>query len=395
MYGVIGMAAKNRLVPIIIICLVLCVCGSAAFAQPVTVIGGVAEIDMRWQEFELSADSADYTVLASRAKVGFADGHTASLGDLRRGALVRIYGERISARTVRAREVVVLDNNAGRTRVRPRSYLPDERIEIQGTVLAVNPPEIDIITDTGEFAVDVGPGSVVRRYIYVTDLTDVHEGDRVGVYGTVRGPRIAAQRVQVLDPGSDYRPLYLERREDVVEGEVIVPTSSFDRAIVLATDFGDQKVDVKKGAEVVRHGSPISVHGLERGELVRAYGVWDSGALSATKVEAIRWEDRSAAAQQPAIIQSPDAAPAASKDAVPVKLVPGEHTGRIVDIDPEGGKITVDVDMTDVVVDVREAKITKDGSALVFSDLKKGDKVTVAGEPRDGVFAAESVRVVE
>lgn len=57
--------------------------------------------------------------------------------------------------------------------------------------------------------------------------------------------------------------------------------------------------------------------------------------------------------------------------------------------------MTIDADLTDVEVDARDAAVTRDGSTRRFSDLKKGDKVTVTGETRDGVLVAKSVEVVE
>lgn len=268
-----------------------------------TEIGAASGIDLRWSEFDLVSDSADYTVLASRAVVRFEDGRHGALRDINEGALVRVFGERVSSRAVRAGEVTVLDNDARRVAPRPRSYRPDERLEVEGVVTRVlaGDGEIDIRVGDRSFTVIIGPGTVVRRYLYITDIGEVREGDRLGVYGTVRDTRITASRVHLIETGQQYRPLYLDRREDVVEGEIVVPTSSFDRTISLATDFGERKVDVKRGAEVTRDGAPISVHNLQRGELVRAHGVWDGGSLVASRVEVIREIDRSAsAAQEPA-----------------------------------------------------------------------------------------------
>lgn len=390
--------------------MIVCVCVPAIAEQRFTAVGGVTAINTRWQEFELSTDSADYTVLASYAAVRFQDGSAGEFRDIKQGALVRVYGERMSSRTVRADEVVVLDNDAGRFSARPRSYRPGERVEIEGTVVRAHPPEIDIRSDGRDFVVVIGAGTVVRRYLYVTDISEVREGDRVGVYGTVRDSRIEAERVQLIEPGAEYHPLYLDRREDVVEGEIVAPASSFDRTLALATPFGERKVDVKRGADVARDGVPISVHDLRRGELIRAYGVWDSGTLVASRVEVIRQIDRSEAAEEPARTEPeaseepstetvPDresAPPAESTSEVPPASTPeGERTGRIVGIDYENVRLTIDMSLADLEVDAREAVVTRQGSSRRFSDLKMGDKVTVTGETRDGVFVARTVEIVE
>ena len=370
-----------------------------------TEIGAASGIDLRWSEFDLVSDSADYTVLASRAVVRFEDGRHGALRDINEGALVRVFGERVSSRAVRAGEVTVLDNDARRVAPRPRSYRPDERLEVEGVVTRVlaGDGEIDIRVGDRSFTVIIGPGTVVRRYLYITDIGEVREGDRLGVYGTVRDTRITASRVHLIETGQQYRPLYLDRREDVVEGEIVVPTSSFDRTISLATDFGERKVDVKRGAEVTRDGAPISVHNLQRGELVRAHGVWDGGSLVASRVEVIREIDRSAsAAQEPARpdidsnAEQPPSEQVSPAEPVPeVPSAPAERTGRIVNIDYQNNRMTIDADLTDVEVDARDAAVTRDGSTRRFSDLKKGDKVTVTGETRDGVLVAKSVEVVE
>lgn len=401
------MATKAALAAAIVVC-ALAAGASADTGVRFTEIGAARGIDLRWNEFELASDSAEFRVLASRAVVRFEDGRQGALRDINEGALVRVFGERVSSRSVRADEVMVLDNDARRLDPRPRSYRPDERIEIEGVVTRVlaGDGEIDIRVGDRDFTVILGPGTVIRRYLYVTDIGEVREGDRLGVYGTVRDTRITASRVHLIEAGQQYRPLYLERREDVVEGEIVVTTSSFDRTLSLATDFGERKVDVKRGADVTRDGQPVSVHDLRRGELVRASGVWDGGSLVASRVEVIREIDRSApsvedparpepgagAEQQPSEPASP-AEPAAEESSIPA--APAERTGRIVDIEHQSNRMTIDTGLSDVQVDARDATVRHQGSTRRFSDLKKGDKVTVTGETRDGVFVAESVEIVE
>lgn len=367
-----------------------------------TAVGGAVRIDLDRQAFDLVSDEGVFTVLASRAEVRLEDGRSGRIREVREGALVRIFGERLSERTVRADTIVVLENDAQRTHVPPRRYRPDERIEIDGVVRIVRPDagEIEIRAGDVDYVVVIGPRTVVRRYLYVTDVSEIRSGDRVGVFGTVRGSRISALRIQLIEPGGEFRPLYADRREDVVEGEIVVPTSSFDRTLLLATEFGERKVDVRRGAQVTRDGQSISVHDLRRGERVRVCGVWNGDSLSAVSIEVI--DDTSAGPvkepetqESPTDISGPGETIPSETPGPTDSPEPAERTGRIVSIDPENRRLTVDTGLADVPVDAAHAEISREGTPVAFADLKKGDRVTVVGELREGVLHARSVEVSE
>jgi len=55
----------------------------------------------------------------------------------------------------------------------------------------------------------------------------------------------------------------------------------------------------------------------------------------------------------------------------------------------------MDAGMKDTKIDARDASVTRKGSTRRFSELKKGDKVTVKGDWNGDVLKAVSVDVAE
>jgi len=368
--------------------------------------GAAGNIDRSAEAFDMVVDGFTYTILADRAAVQLKGGKFITIRDLKDNAKVEVIGEQLSARTILAATVTVLEESGGYTERASQGYRPNDHVDTKGYVTRVDPRfgEIDIRTKLGNYVVLVKAGSVIRRYIYVADISEVNEGDDISVVGTVdRDGRIVAERVQVsvsaspderaayYPTGKGYRPPAASisgHREDVIEGTVTTPASMFDRSLAVKTFYGERKVDVPKDADVVISGRPASVHDLIKGDKVRAIGTWSGSTLVASRIESGEKPIETA-------VEQPTAVTPAAPSPAPETPRPDSVTGRIVEIDYVKFELSVDSEMKDIRIDAADAAVTRKGSTRRFSELKKGDKVEVKGEWVADVLKATMVDVVE
>ena len=432
-------AIRAALIASVLAIISTCALGEARYrvverSSAFLITGAATSIDRLREVVEIVDRGSTYRVLTGRAAVQLENGKTGSTQDLKDGAVIQVSGQQLSARTVLASSVVVLDARAAASLAAPQGYRPNDHIEASGAVTGViaSSKEIDVRTDDGNFALLVKPETIIRRYIYVTDIDDVNEGDAVSFIGRIgQDGRVIAERIHVFASGNGvqpkgskgYRPTYLsavsQTREDTIEGAIISPPSSFDRSLALDTEYGDRKVDVLKSAEVRIDRLPASVHDLGKGDYVRVIGTWDGDTMIASRVETsapsssatyrvqeltvpepVRVEPApppAAAVPVPAAPAKPAPAPPANPPAQPQPEPekPTTLTGRIVEIDYTNLDLSVDAGLKDNKIDARDAVITREGSTRRFSELKKGDKVEVKGDWNGDVMKAASVDVVE
>ncbi len=371
--------------------------------------GSAINIDRSSEIFEIIDQAATYTILADRSAVQLKSGKFVTIRDLKDNAKVEVMGEQLSARTVLAGTVIVLEESGSYTDQASQGYRPNDHVDTNGYVTRVDARfgEIDIRTKLGSYVVLIQAGSIIRRYIYVTDIGEVNEGDDINVTGKVdRDGRIVAERVQVnvsANPkergrypiGKGYRPRgSANSGEDTIEGTVNCPASMFDRSLALGTKYGERKVDVPKNTDVAIGDQPASVHDLVKGDRVRAIGTWSGSTLIATRIEMPN--KKIAAAHDPTIAAAFESntekspTPALSDVARPNSI-----NGRIVDIDYTKFEFSIDAALTDTKVDAANASVTRKGSTRRFSEIKKGDKVEVKGDWDGDILKATLVDVVE
>jgi len=429
-------AARIALIALILALVSVCAFGEATYRvvekpSAFLITGTAANIDRLREFLEITDHGATYTVLTGRATIQLQSGKVGVTQDLKDNAYVQVSGVQLSARTILASSIVVLDERTATAADAPQGYQPNDHIETSGSVTGIvgSSSEIDIRTDSGNYALIVRPETVIRRYIYVTDINDINEGDGISFTGQMgRDGRIIAERIQVSAAGrvktnatKGYRPTYLSAvshsQEDSIEGAITSPPSSFDRTLALNTEYGERKVDVLKTAEVRIDQLPASVHDLAKGDRIRVFGTWDGNTMVATRVEtyvpsasATYRAQEPPAEPEPAPVTpeppaetttapeppanpttpAPTAPPAASEPAKSNTI-----TGRIVDIDYTKLDLSVDAGLKDNKIDARDAVVTRQGSTRRFSELKKGDKVEVKGDWNGDVLKATSVDVVE
>lgn len=378
--------------------------------------GTAINIDTRAENFDLVDKGETYTVITDHATIQLSGGHVGSLRDLRDSAYIRVMGEQLSERTVLASVVIILDDTGKNIDADTRGYRSNDKVDTDGYVTRVQPRynEITFRTQYRNYVVIVKPNTVIRHYIYVTDIDDIDEGDDLTVIGVMDPDgRIIADRIQInSSSGSDkgrysagkrYRPdsqdrIYRER-EDIIEGIITYPATSFDRTFAMDTRYGERKVDVPKSAEVIKYGENTGVRSLGKGLNVRVYGTWDGNTMIAGKVETI---DKIIVDERhtDTIVKQND------KNDNPELIIDNSRdndeqkadtplTGRITSIDAKTQNITIGTGLKDTLIDARNASITRKGSMRRFSDLKSGDKVEVKGRYDGDTFIAASVDVVE
>ena len=248
--------------------------------------------------------------------------------------------------------------------------------------------------------------TVIRRYIYSSDINDIHDGDSLNIVGTMgHSGKILAERIQISLPrsedrgyypiGKDYKRLDEQRpaSADVIEGTVEYPASRFDRTLGINTKYGDRKINVRKDAEVFIDKRSASVHDLMKGDYIRATGRWDASTLIASRVETISDTHDEAHREPPS--KPDDTPPVAATPNAEDKQLPNHFEGRIVEIDYTKHEIVVDSEMRDFKVDAIDTPITKKGSSRRFSELKVGDKVSVKGEWTDSILKASTIEIAE
>ena len=383
------------------------------------VTGAARQIDRAAEIFDLTDRDDTFTILADRATVQLSNGKFGTIRDLKDTAQVHVMGDRLSSRTVLASTVIVIDDSGSYGDSAKEGYRSGDRVETDGYVMRVETraSEIDIRTRAGSYVVVVRPDTVIRRYLYVTDISDVNDGDNIKLTGTVdREGKIVAERIQVsaansaergkYPVGKGYRPpsksAAPERAKDTIEGTVVYPVSAFDRTLGLDTRYGERKVDVSKDAEVLVKGKAGSVHGIAKGDGIRVVGEWVGSTMVASRLETAdqiaalpRSEETTPPAPLPPLELPPVANPPAADPPAAAVPVSGTLTGRIVAIDYTKLEMTIDAAMKDQKIDARDASVTLKGSTRRFSELKKGDKVEVKGEWEGDVLKAAMVDVVE
>ncbi len=390
-----------------------------------TAVGLATGIDSSTEVFDLADRGDSYRILADRATIQLTNGKYGTLRDIRTSAKVKVEGERLSARSVLASTITVMEDSGNYTGTGEESFRPNDRVETDGYVTRVQPhhQEISIRTKSGSYVVTIRPDTVIRRYLYVTDAKDIDEGDEITLAGTVdREGRIVADRIQVsfantkerekYPAGVSYRPrerdAVSDTMQDTIEGSVTFPVSAFDRTLGLDTRYGERIVEVPKEAEVLIDRKPGSVHEIKKGDRLRVIGSWSGSTMAASHLETVDQleapaESKPAPKVQPAPAPepapSPTPAPAANAPAPnpPVAQAPKSNTltGRIVSIDYSKLELTVDAGMQDNKIDASDAAVTRKGSTRRFSELKKGDKVEVKGDWDGDVMKATIVDVAE
>lgn len=281
--------------------LALSCCPASVFPDPARSIrndlhltGVVTELDPGIQEFVLRDRGKSYVVLADYATVQLNGGKFGDLRDLRDGATVRVFGERLSSRTVLASVVIVLEGSGklGSASLIAGGYRTGEEIEVIGTVthVSVRANDISFRAESGNYVITPTLATIITRCGRRVGVGDVYVGDTIFVTGILTGPaKISAGGVQVIDPRSGFRApgggLGRRYRLDCIGGVVVGATAGLDRKLSILTEFGVRTVDLTAGPDIRRGAERIALKDLAAGNKVRVHGSWETRTLHATTIE--------------------------------------------------------------------------------------------------------------
>lgn len=242
--------------------------------------GNAIDIDYASGDFLLKDKGQMYTIIAEYASVQLTGGRFGRLPDVKQGCYVRVRGEQLSARTIYASLVIVLDQTGAFQDLRPETWLLDQG-GLLGSVIWVSAPEnrLAFRVDTREYVVIVSSDTIVTRSTYRTDILSISTRDKIIVLGAVGdGDRITAERIAIVPPESIPQPG--RHRQDVVTGNLM---SSSGRSLKLRTLYGVRDVELASSADLGRLSD--AARDKEKPALITAHGRWNGRKLTADRIE--------------------------------------------------------------------------------------------------------------
>jgi len=242
--------------------------------------GNAIDIDYAYGDFLLKDKGEMYTIIAEYASVQLPGGRFGRLPDVKQGCYVRVRGEQLSARTIYASLVIVLDEAGAFQDLRPESWLLDQG-GLLGCVIWVSAPEnrLAFRVDSREYVVIVNSDTVVTRSMNRTDILSVSTRDRIIVLGAVGDDgRITAQRIAIVPPESI--PQQGRHRRDAITGNLV---SSGGKTLKLRTSYGVRDVELASSADLGRLSD--TVRDKEKPALITAHGRWSGRKLVADRIE--------------------------------------------------------------------------------------------------------------
>ncbi len=242
--------------------------------------GNAVDIDYASGDFLLKDKGQMYTIIAESATVQLPGGRFGRIPDVKQGCYVRVRGEQLSARTIYASLVIVLDETGSFQDLRPETWLLDQG-GLLGNVIWISAPEnrLAFRVDTREYVVIVNSDTIVTRATYRTDILSISTRDRIIVLGAVGDDaRITAERIAVVTPGSIPQPG--RHCQDVVTGSLV---SSGKKSLTLRTLYGVRDVALAPSADLGRLSD--ASRDKEKPPLVTAHGRWNGREFAADRIE--------------------------------------------------------------------------------------------------------------
>jgi hypothetical protein len=250
--------------------------------------GNVSDMSLDMGDFVLRDRQTDYLIIADSADVQLMRGNYGTLMDIKDGAVVRVFGERLSSRTVYAKVIIVLENS-GRfvDTLNTPTYGAGDSVEIDGVVthVSIGANTIDFHSRGGSYTINPRLDTIITRGVYRTDIYGIFRGDRIRVSGRILASGlIDADTVRILDSWPyDAADGFWSARIDVIVGVIVTLPSRPSWAFTVRTPQGIRSVRLAIPNGDRRTTQTTNVDDLKAGATVQLTGVWDAKTLVANR----------------------------------------------------------------------------------------------------------------
>lgn len=253
--------------------------------------GTVTELSYEIGDFVLSDRLGDYIVLADAATVQLNKGQFGTLRHLKDRALVRVFGERLSQRTVFAKTIIVLEDTGKYVDLSltlPR-YAVGDSVDVEGVVthVSVSANEINFHSSGQNYVIYPRYDTVISRGSFLTDLYGVFRGDRIRVSGRIVAPgEVDADRIRITESccfDGGYIDRFWNVRTDVIIGIIITIPSRPMWTFNVRTPFGVRVARLAVPASGRQLASIQGLQDLKIGANVQLTGFWDCRTLVANR----------------------------------------------------------------------------------------------------------------
>lgn len=288
---------------------VLCVPGWAQFGSDdlrydVHLTGTVTELGYGTGDFVLMAGrNQGYVVIADAAVVqlnGFSSNTFTSLESLKDRALVRVFGARLSPRTIYAKTIIVLDDTGKYVDLglQQSNWVVGDGVEFEGTVthVSIAANDITFYTSVGNFAAVPRLDTRITRGGWRTDIYGVYPGDRIRVSGRLTASRrIDPDSIQVLGSGwfteGPVDRFWIVRMDGILGFVVDVPCRP-KWIFRVRTPLGLRNVRLAIVGPGPGGDEMGCLNDIQPGRTVQLSGVWDSRTLVANRFSVVKIEDK-------------------------------------------------------------------------------------------------------
>lgn len=318
-----------RIALLITLCLCLAVPVFAQFgaddlSYDIRVTGTVTDLNYGIGDFILRERNQSYVVLADAATVQLNGGKFGTLMDLKDHALVRVFGDKLSSRTIYANVIIVLEDTGRYVDLSLSSpkYLVGDEVEIEGIVthVSVRANDITFHTLAGNFALVPRFDTLITRGGFRTDIYGVYRGDRIRVTGRLTGrASIDPDRIQIIDScclAGGPIDRFWNARIDIIMGVVVYVPTRPTWMFTVRTPFGVRSVRLAAQFS----GAMLSIQEIRVGSTVQLTGIWDSRTLVANRFTVLKTDDKK---QTP-----PDKKPTTGETKLDQKAKPADPKSR-------------------------------------------------------------------
>lgn len=364
----------SRTIPVILLCAV-CVLMTALTALAAhdddgygrrTLTGVVTDIDSPSLELTVRFDErGTYTVRADEAIVQMGS-RELKFRDIREGDHLKITGDLRSGKIMDAYTIRILtgDGRDDDSYDRGAGWETGKVLTVSGEVESVDSVRglVRLASEVGQVDILVERRTDIREWGRKKTFDDIRDGDHLVVTGKVESySRLTAHSINIGGPDSRGGSNNLQT---IVMGEVVRNSDAWDRNLTVRTPVGEVTMAVPREAKVIRNGDYISVHEIDRGDIVRALGTWRGNTFTANQIDVTTG--------------------GSSRDR-------DRYFGRIEHINYDRREFKLKVGRDEYTVKARDAEIVDSGDRLSFRELKNGQDVWTSGDRRGDTIYADRI----